>query len=124
MKKVRSVPGVPTASGVCIEEVIGPRIVLVHGAFDQAQTQDADIEIDVFLRITGDRGDVVNSLQLLPLLAHGWLPSFLGRCAALRMIGRCTFPAKRALALHHSGIRTGELAGRAASQRSYAGEIV
>jgi hypothetical protein len=42
-------------------EMIGLRIVEVDGALDQPEAQDAGVEIEVALRIAGDRGDVVDA---------------------------------------------------------------
>ena len=46
------------------EEVIDGRVVLVDGFLDQAQAQHPGVEVDVALSVVGDRGDVVDSLQL------------------------------------------------------------
>ena len=46
------------------EEVVDGRVVLVDGLLDQAQAQHARVEVDVALRVLGDRRDVVNSLEL------------------------------------------------------------
>ena len=46
------------------EEVVDGRVVLVDRLLDQAQAQHPGVEVDVVLRVGGDRGDVVDSLQL------------------------------------------------------------
>jgi hypothetical protein len=45
--------------------MIGTRVVEVHREFHQAQAQDVGVEIDIRLRITRDRGDMVDSEDLL-----------------------------------------------------------
>jgi hypothetical protein len=49
---------------VAVIEVIGPRIVEVHGLLDQAQAEHARIEVHVRLRIPRDRGDVMDASDL------------------------------------------------------------
>ena len=61
-KKVRSEPALPLLVGV--EEVVDGRVVLVDRFLDQPQAQHPGVEVDVALRVLGDRGDVVDSLQL------------------------------------------------------------
>ncbi len=48
---------------VGVEEMIGVRHVLVDRFLDQAQAQHADVKVEVFLRVTGDRGDVVYAMN-------------------------------------------------------------
>src|SRR3970040_301247 len=56
------IPGMP--EGVAVEEVIGPGVILVHAALHQAQTQQADIEVDVLLRISRNGRHVMDAPQL------------------------------------------------------------
>ena len=51
------------ADAVTVVEVIGGRVVEVHGALDQAQAEDAGVEIDVTARIAGDRGNVMQACE-------------------------------------------------------------
>ena len=53
--------GSRVAFGVGIEEVVGTRVVLVHAPLDQAHAEHARVEIEVLLRRTGDRRDVVDT---------------------------------------------------------------
>ena len=46
------------------EEVVDGRVVLVDRFLDQAQSQHPGVEVDVLLRVGGNRGDVVDALQL------------------------------------------------------------
>src|SRR5919201_4893704 len=57
-------------------QVIGRRIVEVDGAFHQAQAEHARIKIHVPLRITGDRGDMVNAAQLHRREANSFSASY------------------------------------------------
>src|SRR3954471_8116125 len=43
-------------------EMIGTRIVEVDGAFDQAKPEELGIKIQIALRITGNRGDVMDTV--------------------------------------------------------------
>ena len=54
------------------EEVIDARIVLIDGFLDQAQSEHTGIKIDISLGVLGDRGDVMDSLEL-----HGLTYSIL-----------------------------------------------
>ncbi len=49
-------------------EVVGAGIVEVHRALDEAQPEHPGIEVEVPLRIAGDRGDVVNAVDRLHVL--------------------------------------------------------
>ena len=53
-----------SADAIAVVEVVGGRIVEVHGAFDQAQAEDARVEIDVATGITGDGGDMVEAGEM------------------------------------------------------------
>src|SRR3990172_3342339 len=55
-------PGMP--EGVAVEEVIGSGVILVHAALHQAQTQQADIEVDVLLGISRNGRHVMDAPQL------------------------------------------------------------
>ena len=46
---------------VAVVEVIGPGIVEIHGLFDEAQPERADIEAEIATRGTGDRRHMMNS---------------------------------------------------------------
>ena len=46
---------------VAVVEVIGSGIVEIHGFFDEAQPERADIEAEIATRGTGDRGHMMNS---------------------------------------------------------------
>ena len=52
-------------------EVIGARIVKIHGEFHEPQAQDATVEIQVALRIARYCGDVVYSKNVL--IHYGFL---------------------------------------------------
>ena len=56
--------GARIAALVGEEEVVDGRVVLVDGFLDQPQAQHAGVEVDVALGVLGDRGYVVNALQL------------------------------------------------------------
>ena len=56
--------GAGAALLVGIEEVVDARLVLVDGLLDHPQAERAGVEVDVALRVAGDRGDVVDSLEL------------------------------------------------------------
>ena len=49
---------------VGVEEVVDGGVVLVDGLLDQAQAQDARVEVDVAGRVAGDRGDVMDAFEL------------------------------------------------------------
>src|SRR5512133_1701748 len=49
---------------VAVEEVVDGRVVLVDALLDQAQTENAGIEVDVLRGVAGDRGDVVYAFEL------------------------------------------------------------
>src|SRR5262245_5521556 len=49
---------------VPIEEVVDGRVVLVDALLDEAESQDARVEVDVARRVPGDRGDVVDAFEL------------------------------------------------------------
>ncbi len=51
------------AVGVGVEQMVGGGIVLVDAALDQPHAEDAGIEVEVFLRRTRDRGDVVDAVD-------------------------------------------------------------
>jgi len=51
-KKVRIVPGVPTA--IAKIKVIGTGVIEVDSPLDEPQSKQADVEVDIALRITGD----------------------------------------------------------------------
>ena len=55
--------GIPRLVGE--EQVVDGRVVLVDGFLDQPQSHHADVEVDVALGVLGDRGDVVNPLELM-----------------------------------------------------------
>jgi hypothetical protein len=48
---------------VGVEEVVDGGVVLIHRLLHQPQSQRAGVEVDVPLRVRGDRGDVVDPLQ-------------------------------------------------------------
>jgi hypothetical protein len=49
--------------GVGVEQMIGPGIVLVHAALDQPHPEHARVEVEILLRGTGDRRDVVQTVN-------------------------------------------------------------
>src|ERR1700730_1621573 len=49
---------------VAVEEVVDGRVVLVDRLLDHPQAEHAGVELDVARRVRGDRGDVVNALEL------------------------------------------------------------
>ena len=56
--------------GVGIEEVVRVRNVLVDGPLDQPETEHARVEVQVFLGVSGDDGDVMDTVNG----AHGGSP--------------------------------------------------
>jgi hypothetical protein len=42
-------------------EVVGARVVVVHGALDELQAERPDVEVGVVLRVASDGRDVVES---------------------------------------------------------------
>src|SRR4029453_12320808 len=46
------------------EGVVGGGVVLFAGLLDEPQPELVDVEVDVALRVAGDRGDVVDAFQL------------------------------------------------------------
>jgi hypothetical protein len=48
-------------------EVVGLGIVEVDGTLDEAQAEHPDVEVEVALRVAGDRGDVMDAEDF----AHG-----------------------------------------------------
>ena len=61
-RKERQVGAGPTLR-IRIEQVIGAGIVLVHALLDQAHAEDTGIEVEVFLRRSGDGGDVMKAVD-------------------------------------------------------------
>ena len=53
--------GARRAGAVGVEQVIGVGRVLIHRLLDEAHAEDADVEVDVLLRIAGVDGDVVQA---------------------------------------------------------------
>ena len=51
--------------GVGVEKMVRGRIVLVDAAFDEAHAEDAGVEIEILLRRTGNRRDVMNPVDAL-----------------------------------------------------------
>jgi hypothetical protein len=49
---------------VRVEEVVDGRVVLVDRLLHQPQPEHTDVEVDVALGVGGDRGDVVDAVQL------------------------------------------------------------
>jgi hypothetical protein len=49
---------------VAVEEVVDGRVVLVDGLLDEAQAKHPRVEVDVAGRVSGDRGDVVDAVEL------------------------------------------------------------
>jgi hypothetical protein len=49
---------------VRVEQVVHVRAVLVDRLLHQAQSEDADVEVDIALPVLGDRGDVVDTVEL------------------------------------------------------------
>jgi hypothetical protein len=52
------------SDAVTVIKMICTRVVEVHRQFHQAQAEDVGVEIDIRLRITCDRGDMVDSEEL------------------------------------------------------------
>src|SRR5947209_15919063 len=48
---------------VAVEQVVDRSVVLVNRLLHQAQAKYADVEVDVLLRVGGDRSDVVDALE-------------------------------------------------------------
>ena len=55
--------GAGRAHAVGVEEVIGAGVVLVDAALHQAQAEDAHVEVQILLRVTGDGGDVMDAVH-------------------------------------------------------------
>jgi hypothetical protein len=49
---------------VGVEEVVDARLVLVDSLLHHPQAERSRVEVDVRLRLAGDRSDVVDALQL------------------------------------------------------------
>ena len=65
------------ALGVGIEEVVGAGIVLVDAFLDQLHAENPGVEIEILLRRSGNRRDVVQTVSTArcPLLRHDLSPS-------------------------------------------------
>jgi hypothetical protein len=50
------------SDAVCIEQMIRTRIVLVHAPLHEAHAEQLDVEIQVFLGIPCNAGDVMNAM--------------------------------------------------------------
>jgi hypothetical protein len=50
-----------SADAIAVVEVVGGRVVEVHGALDEPQAEHVRVEIDVATGITGDGGDMVEA---------------------------------------------------------------
>ena len=59
-----------------VEEMVGPRHVLVDGLLDQPHAQDSNVEVQILLRVAGDDGDV---MQAGDVVSHGVVPRLSGR---------------------------------------------
>ena len=51
------------AVGVGVEEMVGAGIVLVDAALDEPHAEDAGVEVEILLRRSRDRGDVVDAVD-------------------------------------------------------------
>jgi len=49
---------------VRVEQVVDGRVVLVDRLLDEPQPEQADVEVDVALRVAGDAGHVVDAFEL------------------------------------------------------------
>ena len=49
--------------GVCVEQVIRAGVILVDALLDEPHAQDAGVEVEIFLRRAGNRGDVVQPVD-------------------------------------------------------------
>ena len=56
--------GARVTLGVRIKEVVRAGIVLVDAALDQAHAEDSGVEVEVFLRRSGDGRDVVEAVDV------------------------------------------------------------
>ena len=56
--------GAGAALLVGVEQVVDGRIVLVDGLLDHPQPEHARVEVDVARRVAGDRGDVVDAVEV------------------------------------------------------------
>src|SRR5260221_497144 len=52
-------PGV--ADLIAEVEMVGLRVIEVHGAFDEPETEQPHVEVEIALRVARDRGDVVDA---------------------------------------------------------------
>jgi hypothetical protein len=48
---------------VSVVEVVRSRIIEVDGALDEVEPEHGDVEVDVGLRVAGESGDMVQSLD-------------------------------------------------------------
>jgi len=55
----------PEAIRVGVEEMVGGRIVLIDAALHEAHTQDAGVEVEILLRGTRDRRNVMDAVDAL-----------------------------------------------------------
>ncbi len=67
---------------VGVEEVVHRRVVLVDRLLDEAEAENAGVEVDVLGRIPGDAGDVVDAFQ-----AHACQPRASAAAAKRRPLG-------------------------------------
>src|SRR2546428_680244 len=51
------------ASVIAVEEVVDGGVVLVDGLFNHPEPKDPGVEVDVRLRVAGDRADVMYALE-------------------------------------------------------------
>ena len=97
---------------VGVEQVVDRGVVLVDRLLDQPQPEHAGVEVDVLLGVGGDRGDVVDALEL-----HRWwsLPVDPARGADERPLLRGRLLRRRACCRHPRGTagRRGWLPGPA-----------
>ena len=63
--------GARAAELVGVEQVVDARVVLVDRLGDQPQAEHARVEVDVARRVAGDRGDVVDALEVQRIWVWG-----------------------------------------------------
>ena len=97
------------ARAIAVIEVVGAGVVEIDRQFDQPQSQHAGVKVEIGLRISRDRRDVVNPKNLFVhklLLCHGpaeflqagvellffvFVEYGQGLFQMLRMLGKCAF---------------------------------
>src|SRR5512146_1550428 len=59
--------------GIGIEQVVRPRIVLIHALLHQPHAKHVGVELEVLARVARDRGDVMDAGDV----GHTWSPEWV-----------------------------------------------